>query len=92
MNSAPSDQDEQAQLNRFNTDDRAPAPRKILWVAEAVTLAHIARPLAVQRSLPAEGWLSTIACDARAKCRQKFCRRGFSQRTGEVYLDESGEY
>ena len=54
-------------MNRPNTDDRAPAPRKILWVAEAVTLAHIARPLAVQRSLPAEGWLSTIACDARAQ-------------------------
>lgn len=42
-------------------------PRKILWIAEAVTLAHIARPLAAHRGLGSQGWSSVIACDPRAK-------------------------
>jgi UDP:flavonoid glycosyltransferase YjiC (YdhE family) len=54
-------------MNMASEDQPAPSPGKILFVAEAVTLAHVARPLAVYRSLPEEGWLSTIACDPRAK-------------------------
>ena len=42
-------------------------PRKILWIAEAVTLAHVARPLAAHRGLGSQGWSSVIACDLRAK-------------------------
>ncbi|TMG80599.1 MAG: glycosyl transferase family 1 [Betaproteobacteria bacterium] len=42
-------------------------PHKVLWIAEAVTLAHVARPLAARRSLDSGGWTSAIACDPRAK-------------------------
>src|SRR5213593_4667369 len=42
-------------------------PRKILWVAEAVTLAHVARPVAAHRDLASAGWTSVIACDPRAR-------------------------
>ncbi len=39
--------------------------RTILWMAEAVTLAHVARPLAGIRHLAASNWSSVLACDER---------------------------
>ena len=41
--------------------------RRILWVAEAVTLAHIARPLAALRHADPTRWQSIVACDPRAR-------------------------
>lgn len=36
-------------------------------MAEAVTLAHVARPLAALRAIGSSEWASTIACDSRAR-------------------------
>src|SRR5436190_7598498 len=41
--------------------------RKILWIAEAVTLAHVARPLAAHIGVDAKSWSSAFACDPRQK-------------------------
>ncbi len=41
-----------------------PRPR-ILWVAEAVTLAHLARPLAASQAIANGQWLMSFACDPR---------------------------
>jgi UDP:flavonoid glycosyltransferase YjiC (YdhE family) len=47
----------------------APAPimsrRRILFLAEAVTLAHVARPVALARSLDAADWEIQLATDSR---------------------------
>lgn len=43
------------------------ARRTILWVAEAVTLAHVARPLAALRTVDAARWQSVIAADLRVR-------------------------
>ena len=40
-------------------------PNRVLLVAEAVTLAHLARPLAIGRVLEAMGWSVALACDPR---------------------------
>ena len=39
--------------------------RRVLLVAEAVTLAHLARPLTLGRVLEAMGWSVALACDPR---------------------------
>jgi len=39
--------------------------RRVLLAAEAVTLAHLARPLAIGRALEAMDWQVTLACDPR---------------------------
>jgi UDP:flavonoid glycosyltransferase YjiC (YdhE family) len=54
-------------MNAQNIGKSIAPARKILWIAEAVTLAHVARPLAAHRSLESQGWSSAIACDPRAK-------------------------
>ena len=41
--------------------------RNILWVAEAVTLAHVARPLAALRTVDTARWQSVIAADPRVR-------------------------
>jgi UDP:flavonoid glycosyltransferase YjiC (YdhE family) len=41
------------------------SPKRVLFVAEAVTLAHLARPLAFSEGLGAEEWETTLACDPR---------------------------
>jgi UDP:flavonoid glycosyltransferase YjiC (YdhE family) len=44
----------------------APAQRRrVLFVAEAVTLAHLARPLALARGLDPSGYQIVLACDPR---------------------------
>lgn len=40
--------------------------RRILFVAEAVTLAHVARPLALSESLDESGWTMDFACSPKA--------------------------
>ena len=40
-------------------------PRRILFFAEAVTLAHVARPIALARALAASDYEPFIACDSR---------------------------
>ena len=54
-------------MNAPNNGKSVAPVRKILWIAEAVTLAHVARPLAAHRSIESQGWSSAIACDPRAK-------------------------
>jgi len=39
--------------------------RRVLFVAEAVTLAHVVRPVALARSLDASRWEATLATDPR---------------------------
>jgi len=39
--------------------------RRLLLVSEAVTLAHLARPLAIAAALDGPGWSVTLACDPR---------------------------
>jgi UDP:flavonoid glycosyltransferase YjiC (YdhE family) len=39
--------------------------RKVLFVAEAVTLAHVVRPVTLARSLHEQGWDVTLATDPR---------------------------
>jgi UDP:flavonoid glycosyltransferase YjiC (YdhE family) len=41
--------------------------RTLLWIAEAVTLAHVARPLAALRGAAHSAWRSIVAADARAR-------------------------
>lgn len=41
------------------------ARKRVLFIAEAVTLAHVARPLAIAGALPPEAWSLTLACDSR---------------------------
>ena len=40
-------------------------PRRVLFFAEAVTLAHVARPIALARALAAPDYETFIACDER---------------------------
>lgn len=49
------------------------SPRKILFLAEAVTLAHVARPIALARALDPSRHSVAIACDSRY---QKFLTGG----------------
>lgn len=39
--------------------------KRVLFVAEAVTLAHVARPLALSQALPASRFERIVACDGR---------------------------
>lgn len=39
--------------------------KRLLFFAEAVTLAHLARPLSLSSALAADGWSLTLACDSR---------------------------
>ncbi len=45
--------------------EAAPARRRILFIAEAVTLAHVARPLVMARSLDPARYEVSFACDPR---------------------------
>lgn len=40
-------------------------PRRVLFIAEAVTLAHVARPIVLARALASEGYEVRVACDER---------------------------
>jgi UDP:flavonoid glycosyltransferase YjiC (YdhE family) len=40
-------------------------PRRVLFFAEAVTLAHVARPVVLAKSLESQGYEVTIACSPR---------------------------
>lgn len=42
-----------------------PRPRRVLFFAEAVTLAHVARPIALAQGLDPGAYECTIACDGR---------------------------
>jgi UDP:flavonoid glycosyltransferase YjiC (YdhE family) len=48
-------------------DDIEPAAgrRRVLFFAEAVTLAHVARPIVLARALAGTAWQPVMACDAR---------------------------
>ncbi|HYR05069.1 MAG TPA: glycosyltransferase [Gallionella sp.] len=48
-----------------SASEGVPRKRRILFIAEAVTLAHVARPLALARMLDPAGYDVTIACDPR---------------------------
>ena len=48
-----------------NVTDTPPRRRRILFVGEAVTLAHVARPFALARSLDAARYDVQFACDPR---------------------------
>jgi UDP:flavonoid glycosyltransferase YjiC (YdhE family) len=39
--------------------------RRVLFFAEAVTLAHVARPLVLMDALPPDAWHAVLACDDR---------------------------
>jgi UDP:flavonoid glycosyltransferase YjiC (YdhE family) len=54
-------------MNAPNDGESVARVRRILWIAEGVTLAHIARPVAAHRSLDANDWSSIFACDPRRK-------------------------
>ena len=43
----------------------AGSPKRLLLFAEAVTLAHLARPLALSAALEPDDWSITLACDPR---------------------------
>jgi UDP:flavonoid glycosyltransferase YjiC (YdhE family) len=46
-------------------DDAAPRRRRVLFVAEAVTLAHVARPVALARGLDPARYDIVLACEPR---------------------------
>ena len=46
-------------------DDHRDARRRVLFIGEAVTLAHVARPVALARKLVARGWRPIVAADPR---------------------------
>ena len=52
-------------MSRSQQGEMALRPRRILFFAESVTLAHVARPLALARGLAAPAYEPIIACDLR---------------------------
>jgi len=44
---------------------RDPGPRRVLFIAEAVTLAHVARPVVLAQALEPEKFTVCLACDPR---------------------------
>ena len=52
---------------RRSTDAWIVRPKRVLFFAEAVTLAHVARPIALARGLAPSAYEPVIACDSRYK-------------------------